>query len=49
VLAPKVMLNPFLNSPLLIDNYFFSGTLKLSYIDQFLNRMKNRAIMVEMA
>jgi hypothetical protein len=49
VLAPKVQLNPFLNSPLLLDNYFFAGALKLSYIDQFLNKLKNRAIMVELA
>ncbi len=49
VLAPKVMLNPFLNSPLLLDNYFFAGALKLSYVDQFLNKLKNRVIMVELA
>jgi hypothetical protein len=49
VLAPKVVLNPFLNSPLTIDNYFFAGTLKLGYVDHFLNKLKNRAIMIELA
>lgn len=49
VLVPKVKLNPFLASPLKIENYFFSGTLKLSYIDQYLNKLRNRAILIELA
>jgi len=32
-----------------LENYFFAGSLKLSYIDNFLNKLKNRAIMVELA
>ena len=43
------MLNPFFNSPLLLNNYFFAGSLKLSYVDQFLNKLRNRAIMVNLA
>ncbi len=43
------MLNPFFNSPLLLSNYFFAGSLKLSYVDQFLNKLRNRAIMVDLA
>ena len=49
ILVPKVKLNPFLQSPLMINNYFMAGTVKLSYIDQFLNKMRNRAIMIELA
>lgn len=49
VLVPKIIINPFLESPLILDNYFFAASLKLSYIDSFLNRLKNRAIMVELA
>lgn len=49
VLVPKIIINPFLESPLILDNYFFASSLKLSYIDSFLNRLKNRAIMVELA
>jgi hypothetical protein len=49
ILAPNVKLNPFLASPLKVENYFFSGTLKLSYIDQFLNKLRNRAVLIELA
>lgn len=49
VLVPKIIINPFLESPLIIDNYFFAASLKLSYVDSFLNKLKNRAIMVELA
>jgi hypothetical protein len=49
VLVPKIILNPYLESPLQLDNYFFAASLKLSYLDAFLNRLKNRAIMVELA
>jgi hypothetical protein len=49
VLVPKIIINPYLESPLILDNYFFAASLKLSYVDSFLNRLKNRAIMVELA
>ena len=49
ILVPKVKLNPFLESPLKIDNYFIAGTIKLSYIDQFLNKLRNRAVLIELA
>lgn len=42
-------LNPFLSSPLKTENYFFSGTIKMSYIDQFLNKLRNRAVLIELA
>lgn len=46
VLVPKIIINPYLESPLLLESCFFAASLKLSYIDNFLNRLKNRAIMV---
>ena len=46
---PKIVINPFLESPLLPDNYFFAASLKMSFLDSFLNKLKNRAIMVELA
>ena len=49
VLVPKIVINPYLESPLLLDNYFFAASLKLSYVDSFLNKLKNRAILVELA
>ena len=49
ILVPKVKLNPFLQSPLSLDNYFVAGTIKLSYIDQFLNKLRNRAVLIELA
>ena len=45
---PKIIINPYLESPLVLENYFFAASLKLSYIDSFLNRLKNRAILVEL-
>lgn len=48
VLAPKISMNTFLESPLMLDNYYFAGTLKLGYIDRFLNNLKNRAVAVEL-
>jgi hypothetical protein len=48
VLVPKIVINPYLESPLVLDNYFFAASLKLSYVDSFLNRLKNRAILVEL-
>ena len=49
MLAPKIKLNPYLATPLRIQNYFFAGSLKLSFIDQFLNRLRNRAVLIELA
>jgi hypothetical protein len=49
MLAPKVKLNSYLSTPLKVENYFFAGTLKLSFIDQFLNRLRNRAVLIELA
>lgn len=49
VLVPKIVINPYLESPLLLENYFFAASLKLSYVDSFLNKLKNRAILVELA
>lgn len=49
ILIPKVKLNPFLNSPLRIENYFFAGSAKISFIDQFLNKLRNRAVLIELA
>jgi hypothetical protein len=49
VLVPKIIINPYLESPLIVENYFFAAALKLSYIDSFLNKLKNRAILVELA
>lgn len=49
ILVPKVKLNPFLSSPLRTQNHFFAGTIKLSFIDQFLNKLRNRAVMIELA
>jgi hypothetical protein len=34
---------------LVLSNYFFAGALKMSYIDAFLNKLKNRAIIIELA
>ena len=49
ILIPKVKLNPFLNSPLRIENYFFAGSAKISFIDQFLNKLRNRAVLIQLA
>ena len=49
MLAPKIKLNPYLASPLRIENYFFAGSLKLSYIDHFLNKLRNRAVLIDLA
>ena len=49
ILVPKVKLNPFLASPLRVENYFFAGTVKMSFIDQFLNKLRNRAVLIELA
>lgn len=49
ILLPKVKMNPFLSSPLIVENYFFAGSAKLSFIDQFLNKLRNRAILIELA
>ena len=49
ILVPKIIINPYLESPLQTNNHFFAASLKLSYLDHFLNKLKNRAIMVELA